>query len=63
MWLTPAPVMADYVEVPPLLVQNNKVVTIAADVFFVNGTTFLITVSWRIKFVMAEHLSGEMHAL
>jgi hypothetical protein len=41
---------------PRLLVQNNKVVTIAADVFFVDGTAFLITVSWRIKFVMAEHL-------
>ncbi len=53
---TPAPVVADYVEVPQSLVQNNKVVTMAADIFFVDGTAFLITVSWRIKFVTAEHL-------
>ncbi len=56
VWQTPAPVVADYVEVLRLLVQNNKVVTMAADVFFVDGTAFLITVSWRIKFVTVEHL-------
>ncbi len=48
--------VADYVEVPQSLVQNNKVVTMAAEVLFVDGTVFLITVSWRIKFVMVEHL-------
>ncbi len=56
VWQTPTPVVADYVEGPRLLVQNNKVVTMAADVFFVDGTAFLITVSRRIKFVTAEHL-------
>jgi hypothetical protein len=49
-------VVADYVEVPRLLVQNNKVVTMATEVFFVDGTAFLITVSRRIKFVTVEHL-------
>jgi len=29
---------------------------LAADVFFVDGTAFLLTVSWRIKFITAEHL-------
>jgi hypothetical protein len=53
---TPAPVVADYMEVPQLLVQNNKVVTMSVDAFFVDGTAFLITVSWCIKFVMVEHL-------
>jgi hypothetical protein len=52
--------VADYVEVPRLLVQNNKVVTMVADAFFVDGTAFLITVSWRIKFVTAEHLQVRM---
>ncbi len=37
---TPAPVVADYVAVPCLLVEQNKVVTMAADVFFVDGTAF-----------------------
>ncbi len=30
-------------------------VMLAADVFFVNGTAFLMTVSRRIKFITAEH--------
>jgi hypothetical protein len=32
----------------------------AADIFFVDGTAFLITVSWRIKFIMAEYLQVRM---
>ncbi len=28
----------------------------AKDIFFINRTVFLIMVSWRIKFVTAEHL-------
>ncbi len=42
--------------VPRALVEQNKVVTLAADVFFVDGTAFLITVSRRIKFISAEHV-------
>jgi hypothetical protein len=53
---TPAPVVADHVAVPCMLVERNKVVTMAADVFFVNGTAFLVTLSRNIKFVMVEHL-------
>jgi len=53
---TPAPVVADYVGVPRDLVNANKSMTLAADVFFVDGTAFLMTVSRRIKFVTAEHL-------
>ena len=45
--------VADYVAVPRELVAA---MTLAADVFFVDGTTFLLTVSQRIKFVMVEHL-------
>ena len=53
---TPAPVVADYVEVPRALMEHNRVITMAADVFLVDGTAFLTTVSRRIKFVTAEHL-------
>ena len=52
----PAPVVADYVAVPCELVAANKTVMLAADVFFVDGTAFLLTVFRRIKFVMAEHI-------
>jgi hypothetical protein len=52
----PAPVVGDYVAVPRSLVDANKTVTLAADVFFVDGTAFLLTVARRIKFVTAEHV-------
>jgi hypothetical protein len=52
----PAPVVGDYVAVPRVLVDANKVVTLAADVFFVDGTAFLLRVARRIKFVTAEHV-------
>ena len=55
-WTTPAPVVADYVAVPQSLVDGNKAITLAADVFFVDGITFLLTVVQRINFVTAEHL-------
>jgi hypothetical protein len=53
---TPAPVVGDYVAIPQQLVDANKAVTLAADVFFVDGIAFLITMSRRIKFVTTEHL-------
>ncbi len=52
----PAPVVADYVAIPQQLVDANKAVTLAADMFFVDGIAFLITVSRRIKFVTTKHL-------
>ncbi len=42
--------------IPWQLVDANKAVTLAADVFFVDGIAFLITVSRRIKFMTTEHL-------
>ncbi len=48
--------VADYVAVLCLVVEQNKVVTMAADVFFVDGMAFLITVLRRIKFITAKHV-------
>jgi hypothetical protein len=52
----PAPVVTDYVAVPRMLVEANKVITLAADMFFVDGTAFLLTVGWCLKFVTAKHV-------
>ncbi len=52
----PEPVGTDYVALPRTLIEANKVITLAADVFFVDGTAFLLTVTRRIKFGMAEHV-------
>ena len=40
----PVPVVMDYVAVPRPLVEANKVITLAVDVFFVDGMAFLLTV-------------------
>jgi hypothetical protein len=56
VWRTPGAVVTDYVSIPRSLVEHNKMVMLAADVFFVNGTAFLMTVSRRIKFITAEHV-------
>jgi hypothetical protein len=57
---TPTPVVADHVAVPRAVVERNKVVTMAADVFFVDGTPFLVTLSRSIKFVTVENLPVRM---
>ena len=48
--------VTDYVAVPRTLIEANKVITLAADIFFVDGTAFLMTVSRRLKFVTTEHV-------
>jgi hypothetical protein len=53
---TPAPVVADYVSVPRSLVETNRIITLVVDMFFVDGTPFLTTMAWRMKFVTAEHV-------
>jgi hypothetical protein len=52
----PAQMVGYYVAVPCTLVEANKVITLAADVFFVDGTPFLLTVGRHLKFVTAEHV-------
>ena len=51
----PEPVVTDYVAVPRTLIEANKVITLTADVFFVDGTAFLLMVARRIQFVTMEH--------
>ena len=52
----PAPVVTDYVAVLHLVVEANKVIMLVADVFFVDGMAFLLTVLRCLKFVTAEHV-------
>jgi hypothetical protein len=39
------------------VVECNKIVMLAAGVFFVDGIAFLLTVLRQIKFIMAEHVT------
>ncbi len=52
----PALVVTNYVAVPRLLVEANKVITLAADMLFEDGAAFLLTVLQRLKFVTANHV-------
>ncbi len=52
----PALVAADYVAIPKEVVKQNKIITLAADVFFVNRIAFLLTVSRQIKFITTENV-------
>jgi hypothetical protein len=53
---TPEPVVADYVAVPRTLMDRIRIVMLAADIFFVDGTAFPTTLSQKIKFLMAKHV-------
>ncbi len=48
--------MSEYVLVPREVVEWNKIVTLAADVFFVDGTSFLLSMSRQIKFITADYV-------
>ncbi len=54
---TVAPVVADYVAVPKEIVERNQIATLAIDVFFVDRTVFLLTVSRQIKLITAEYVA------
>ncbi len=45
VWRTPEPVVVDYVANPRILMDRIGIVTLAADIFFVDGTALLITLS------------------
>jgi hypothetical protein len=53
---TPGVVVADYAEIPKEIIDMNKAVTIAADVMFVNGLPFVVTISRKIKFTTTEYV-------
>ena len=49
------PVVEKYVAIPRDFVVRNKMITLLADVFFVNGIAFLLSLSHGIKFMTIEH--------
>jgi len=53
--IKPDPVVKNYVVIPKDFVLANKHLTLVADVFFVDGIPFLLTLSRRVKFVTSEH--------
>ena len=48
------PVVTDYVDVPPAVLDSNKDTTLLADIIFVNPIPFYATISRHIKFTTVE---------
>jgi hypothetical protein len=49
--------MADYVAIPKEIIDLNKEITLAADVLFVKGMSFVTSLSRKIKFATMEYVS------
>ena len=47
--------MEEYVAVPKELVSRHKFISMAADMLFVDGIAFVLTVARKLKFVTVEH--------
>jgi hypothetical protein len=52
----PEHIRVDYVEIPQDIIKTHKYVTLVADVMFVNGLPFLVTLSRGISLVTIEYL-------
>ena len=52
----PLAIVSDYVALPPEILNANKYISLAADIFFVNKIPFLGTISEHLKVTTTEHL-------
>ena len=50
------PVVNDYIEVPVELREAHKNIELCADIFYIKGVMFLLTLSKNIKYITAEHI-------
>ena len=53
----PPTVTIDTVEIPPELKLNQQLVDLCIDAFFVNGITFLGSISKRLQYRKADHVA------
>ena len=54
----PLPIVSNYVEKPKELKAKHKFVELCADVMYIQGITFLVTVSKRLKFMTVKKLKS-----
>ena len=50
--------MLDYVEIPRELKAKHEYVELCVDVIYIQGITFLVTVSKQLKFISVERLKS-----
>ena len=54
----PLPIVSDYVEIPRKLKARHEYAELCADVMYIQGITFLVTVSKQLKFITVERLKS-----
>lgn len=59
IWKTPVPVVFDIMKVTRKLLNFEKDLSLALDIFFVNGTPFLITLSLKMYFTTVSNLKNQ----
>ena len=58
----PTVVALDHIKIPKDIANLKKTVFLTADIFFVNGIPFFISLSRKIDFTGVSHLKGRMTA-
>ncbi len=56
VWRPPESVTTNHVKIPRATLEQHQRVTLAANVMFVNGVPFLVSISLGINLVTAEHM-------
>ena len=59
----PNVVASDCIKIPKDIANFKKKVFLTADIFFVNGMPFFISLSWKIDFTVVSHLKGRTAAI
>ena len=52
----PAPVVKDYITVPPEIMEKHHKVDLCADIMFIQGLAFLTTITKQIKYRTIEYI-------
>ena len=55
----PGSVISDYMEIPEEIKQMNQDIELLADIMFLNGLPFLVTISRIIMFTTVEYLDNQ----
>jgi hypothetical protein len=56
--ITKDPVMDDYVEIPKEILDLNRELTVAVDLMFLNGLSFVTAISRKVKFTTFEYVTN-----
>ena len=56
----PLRIQLEYVQIPPELIEQNKLVTLMEDIMFMNQIPFIITYGWDVGLITVEWIPNHM---